>query len=328
MARVVRIHEFGGPDVLVEEVVPDLAPGSGEIRIRQKAIGVNFTEVHGRRGDYGDLRGQKMPLGMGMEAVGVVEALGPGVTRFKVGDRVAYAARPLGSYADVRNFPAARCVRVPEGIDDVALGASLLKGLTIEYLIRRVHRVEAGEWVVFHAAAGGVGALAGQWLKALGARSIGIVGSPAKVEIARASGYDHVFVDGRDDWPVRVRELTGGRGAVAVYDSVGRETWAGSLACLAPRGWMVCFGNTSGLVPPVSINTLRDHASIRLTWTRLGDFTATTDELDACAAAFFDVLKRGIVKPRIHRCFKLGEAAAAHRMMEARATSGSLVLVP
>ncbi|MBL8702381.1 MAG: quinone oxidoreductase [Alphaproteobacteria bacterium] len=328
MARVVRLHRFGGPEVLVEEVVPDAPPGPGEIRIRQTAIGVNFTDVHGRRGDYANLRALPLPIAIGMEAAGIVEAVGPDVARLRAGDRVAYASAPLGSYASHRNMPATRCVRVPEGVDDRTVAASLLKGMTLEYLLRRVHRVQKGEWIVFHAAAGGVGTLAGQWLRALGAHAIGIVGSAAKEATARAAGYAHVFVHGRDDWPNAARRLSDGAGVAAVYDSVGQATWEGSIACLAPRGYMVCFGNSSGLVPPISVNSLRDRGSLRLTWTRLSEYTATVEELDACAAEVFEALQRGILRPRIHAAFPLARAADAHAALESRATDGSLVLLP
>lgn len=328
MARVIRLHQHGGPEVLNIETIEDSAPRAGEIRIRQRAIGVNFTDVHGRRGDYPDLVAAKKPVGIGMEAVGVVETLGEGVTRFRVGERIAYASRPLGAYCDARNFPANLCARVPDGLPDDVVAASFLKGMTVEYLIRRVYRVQPGDHVVFHAAAGGVGTIAGQWLRALGAIPIGIVGSPEKTDLARSSGYAHVFVHGRDDWPAKVRTLTGGKGVPAVYDSVGQATWDGSIACLAPRGVMACFGNSSGLVPPISINTLRDRGSLWVTWTRLNEYTATVDELDACAGAFFETLARGWVTPRIHRTLPLAQAAEAHRLLESRATSGSLVLQP
>lgn len=328
MARVVRLHRFGGPEVLVEEVIADAPPAPGEIRIRQTAIGVNFTDVHGRRGDYANLRALPLPLAIGMEAVGIVEALGDGVDRFKSGERVAYASAPLGSYASHRNMPATRCVRVPDAVEDRIVAASLLKGMTLEYLLRRVHRVQPGDWIVVHAAAGGLGTLAGQWLRALGAKAIGVVGSEAKVQRAREAGYAEVFVQGRDDWSGEARRLSGGSGVSAVYDSVGQATWDGSIACLAPRGYMVCFGNSSGLVPPISINALRDRGSLRLTWTRLSEYTATVAELDASATEFFDVLARGVVKPRIHATYPLARAADAHAALEGRGTDGSLILLP
>ena len=327
MTKAIRIHRYGGPEELVFEEVPDSAPGAGEMRIRHLAIGVNFTDTHARRGDYVESRVLERPAVIGIEGMGVVEALGPGVTRFAVGERVGYVSRPLGSYCQARNYPADACVRVPGGIGNEVAAASLLKGMTVEYLIRRTYAVKPGDVVVFHAAAGGVGTIAGQWLKSLGAVAVGIVGSADKVEIARANGYAHVLVNGRDDWAARVRELTGGKGVPAVYDSVGQATWEASLACLAPRGWMVCFGNSSGQVAPVPLNRLRDK-SVILTWTKLGEYTASVAELEACAAAFFAVVANGTVKPHVHRTFALAEAQAAHRLLESRATNGSLVLIP
>jgi len=327
MAREIALSRFGGPEVLEARVVADSAPGPGEIRIRQTAIGVNFTDVHGRRGDYADLRTAPMPLVIGMEAAGVVEALGEGVERFRVGDRLAYASRPLGSYRDLRNYPAERCVAVPAGISDRIAAAVLLKGLTVHMLVRRVFRVPPGAWAVFHSAAGGVGALAGQWLRAIGARAIGIVGAEDKVDAARAAGYEAVFVRGRDDWPARVRELSGG-GVPVVYDPVGRETWEGSLSCLAPRGHLVCFGNSSGLVPPFSVNVLRDRGSLALSWVRFGDYTADPTELQAAARELFDAIASGALRPAAPRCLPLEQAAEAHRLLESGRTTGTLVLVP
>jgi NADPH2:quinone reductase len=327
MAREIALSRFGGPEVLEARVVADSAPRPGEVRIRQTAIGVNFTDVHGRRGDYDDLRSAAMPLVLGMEAAGVVEALGEGVERFRVGDRLAYASRPLGSYRDLRNFPAERCVAVPAGISDRTAAAVLLKGLTVHMLIRRVFRVPPGAWVVFHSAAGGVGTLAGQWLRAIGARAIGIVGAEDKVGAARAAGYEAVFVRGRDDWPARVRELAGG-GVPVVYDPVGRATWDGSVSCLAPRGHLVCFGNSSGLVPPFSVNVLRDRGSLSVSWVRFGDYTASPAELQAAARELFDAITSGALRPAEPRCLPLEQAAEAHRLLESGRTTGTLVLVP
>jgi NADPH2:quinone reductase len=328
MTRVVRVHHFGAPEALIAETIADVPPAPGEVRIRQSAIGVNFTDVHARRGDYQALHALPRPVDIGMEAVGRVEAVGAGVTRFAVGDRIAYATSPLGAYADARNMPAERCVRVPDGVADDVVAATLLKGLTVQLLLHRIHAVRAGETVVFHAAAGGVGTIAGQWLAALGAHAIGIVGTRDKVAIARAAGYAEVYVDGEDDWATAVRARTGGAGVPVVYDSVGRATWDGSIACLARTGKMVCFGNTSGLVPPISVNTLRDRGSLWVTWMRFGDYTATTTDLDACAEAFFAALRSGIVKPSIQARYALADAADAHRLIEARATRGSIVLLP
>lgn len=327
MAREIAISRFGGPEVLQARVVPDSAPRPGEVRIRQTAIGVNFTDVHGRRGDYAPLRTMPMPLVLGMEAAGVVEALGEGVERFRVGDRVAYASAPLGAYRDVRNFPAERCVALPAGISERDAASVLLKGLTVQMLVRRVFRVPAGAWAVFHSAAGGVGTLAGQWLRSIGAHAIGIVGAQSKVAAARAAGYEAVFVRGRDDWPARVRELSGG-GVPVVYDSVGRATWEGSLSCLAPRGHLVCFGNSSGLVPPFSVNELRDRGSLALSWVRFSDYTANPAELQAAAQEVFDALAAGALQAATPRCLPLEQAAEAHRLLESGGTTGPLALIP
>jgi NADPH:quinone reductase len=327
MAREIEIDRFGGPEVLQTRVVPDTAPGPGEVRIRQTAIGVNFTDVHGRRGDYAPLRAMPMPLVLGLEAAGVVEALGAGVERFRVGDRLAYASAPLGAYREVRNFPAERCVALPAGIQDEVAAAVLLKGLTVHMLVRCVFRVPPGAWVVFHSAAGGVGSLAGRWLRAIGARTIGVVGSESKVDAARDAGYEAVFVRGRDDWPARVRELAGGRVPV-VYDPVGRATWEGSLSCLAPRGHLVCFGNSSGLVPPFSVNELRDRGSLSVSWVRFGDYTANRAELEAAAQELFDAIIAGALQPAAPRRVPLEQAAEAHRLLEGGQTTGPLVLVP
>ena len=328
MAREIVLERFGAPEVFQERTVPDTAPARGELRIRQKAIGVNFTDVHGRRGDYPDLFALPKPLVLGMEAAGVVEAVGEGVTGFKVGDRVAYASRPLGAYRDVRNFPAERCVALPQGISDTIAAAALLKGLTVQTLIRRVFRVEAGMPVVVHSAAGGVGQMAGQWLRALGALGIGIVGSESKVAAAKAAGYSEVFVLGQGDWAAKVRDATGGAGVPVVYDPVGAATWEGSLACLAPRGFLVCFGNSSGLVPPFQINGLRDRGSLRLSWVRFSDYTADAAELREAAKDLFEVLGAGRIRPAAPRTLPLSQAAEAHRLLESRATTGTLVLVP
>ena len=327
MAREIAIDRFGGPEVLQARVAPDRAPDPGEVRIRQTAIGVNFTDVHGRRGDYAPLRAMPMPLVLGIEAAGVVEALGEGVERFRVGDRLAYASAPLGAYRDLRNFPAERCVGLPAGVPDEIAAAVLLKGLTVHMLVRRVFRVAPGTWVVFHSAAGGVGLLAGQWLRAIGARAIGVVGAEAKVDAARGAGYEAAFVRGRDDWPARVRELSGG-GVPVVYDPVGQATWEGSLSCLAPRGHLVCFGNSSGLVPPFSVNELRDRGSLSVSWVRFGDYTATRPELEAAAGELFDALVGGVLRPAAPRRFPLEQAAEAHRLLEGGQTTGPLVLVP
>jgi NADPH2:quinone reductase len=326
LAREIVINRFGGPEVLELHSAADRAPGPGELRIRQAAIGVNFTDVHGRRGDYAPLRAMPMPLVLGMEAAGVVEAVGDEVG-FRVGDRVAYASGPIGAYREVRNFPAARCVLLPAGVSDRDAAALMLKGLTVHMLVRRVFRVQPGTWAVVHSAAGGVGTLAGQWLRSLGAHAIGVVGSPDKVAAARAAGYETVFIRGRDDWPARVRELSGG-GAAVVYDAVGRETWQGSLDSLAPRGHLVCYGNSSGLVPPFSVNELRDRGSLSVSWVRFSDYTAAREELQAAAQEVFAALASGAIAAPAPRCLPLEQAAEAHRLLESGHTTGPIVLVP
>jgi len=327
MTREIAIDRFGGPEVLQVRTVPDVAPGPGEVRIRQTAVGVNFTDVHGRRGDYAPLRAMPMPLVLGLEAAGVVEATGAGVERFRVGDRIAYASHPIGAYRDARNVPAERCVALPAGVPDDIATAVLLKGLTVHMLVRRVFRVPPGAWVVFHSAAGGVGVLAGQWLRSIGAHAIGVVGSESKVDAARAAGYEAVFARGRDDWPARVRELSGG-GVPVVYDPVGQATWEGSLAALAPRGHLVCFGNSSGIVPPFSVNELRDRGSLSVSWVRFGDFTAKRAELEEAARELFDAIVGGALRPATPRRLPFDQAAEAHRLLESGQTTGPLVLAP
>jgi NADPH:quinone reductase len=327
MAREIRISRFGGPEVLEMHTVADTPPARGEVRIRQNAIGVNFTDVHGRRGDYADLRKMPLPLVLGMEAAGVVESVGEGVADLRAGDRVAYASRPLGAYRDLRNFPAERCVRLPDSISDPIAAALMLKSLTLQMLLRRVYRVKQGDWVVVHSAAGGVGTLAGQWLKGLGAHGIGVVGSADKVDAARAAGYEHVFVRGRDDWPARVRELSGG-GVPVVYDPVGRDTWEGSLSSLAMRGHLVCYGNSSGLVPPFSVNELRDRGSLSVSWVRFSDYTASTAELRAAADEVFAAVADGTLTPKAPHAVPLAQAAEAHRLLESGRSTGTVVLVP
>jgi NADPH2:quinone reductase len=327
VAREIVINRFGGPEVLELRESAERSPGAGELRIRQTAIGVNFTDVHGRRGDYAPLRAMPMPLVLGMEAAGVVEAVGEGVERFRAGDRVAYASAPLGAYREVRNFPAARCVALPAGVSERDAAALLLKGLTVDMLVRRVFRVTPGTWVVVHSAAGGVGTLAGQWLRAIGAHAIGIVGAQSKVAAARAAGYETVFVRGQDDWPALARELSDG-GVAAVYDAVGRETWEGSLASLAPRGHLVCFGNSSGLVPPFSVNELRDRGSLSVSWVRFSDYTADPAELQAAAHEVFTALASGAIAAPTPQSLPLEQGAEAHRLLEGGQTTGPLVLVP
>jgi len=325
MTRAVRFHRHGGPEVLALADVAVGDPGPGEVRLRHTAIGVNFIDVYHRTGLYPV---PALPSGLGGEAAGVVEAVGEGVTGITVGQRVGYATFPHGAYAEARVVPAERLIPLPDGIDDVTAAAVLLKGMTAEYLIRRTYPVRAGDTVLFHAAAGGVGLLACQWLAHLGATVIGTVGSEAKAAIARAHGCHHVLVLGRGGFAGQVRELTGGRGVPVVFDSVGRDTFLASLDCLAPRGTLVSFGNASGKVEPFDLGLLGSKGSLYLTRPSLFTYVATRDELLASAAALFEVILAGAVRVTVGQRFPLAAAAEAHRALESRATHGSTVLVP
>jgi NADPH2:quinone reductase len=324
MSRAIVIHELGGPEVLSFEEVTVGRPGPGEALVRHTAIGLNFIDTYHRTGLY------ELPLPVipGMEAAGVVEAVGEGVHEVSVGDRVAYAGNPPGAYAEVRLIPAHRLVALPESISDKVAAAAVLKGLTVQYLIRRTHRVEAGETILVHAAAGGVGLIACQWASALGATVIGTVGSDEKAELVRAHGCDHPIVYTREDFVERVHELTDGRGVPVVYDSVGRATWEGSLRCLQPLGLMVSFGNASGAVPPIRPVELSAHGSLFLTRPTLMTYTAERSDLLASAADLFEVLDNGAVKVEVRQTYPLSAAAEAHRDLEARRTTGSSVLLP
>jgi len=324
MAKVVRFHETGGPEVLRWEDVEVGEPGAGQARIRHTAVGVNFIDTYHRSGLYP----LPLPSGLGSEAAGVVEAIGPGVTVVRPGDRVAYAGGPPGSYAEARLLPASILIPIPEGVTDQTAAAVMLKGMTTQYLIRRTYPVQAGETVLFHAAAGGVGLIACQWLKALGATVIGTVGSDEKAAVARAHGCDHVIISTREDIAQRVRELTGGAGVPVVYDSVGKDTFLSSLDCLRPRGLMVSFGNASGKVAPFDIGILSQKGSLYLTRPTLATYTATRADLEATAKDVFDVIRDGKVKVEVRHTYPLKEAAQVHRDLEGRKTVGSIVMLP
>ena len=325
MSRAIRIHKTGGPEVLQLENVDPGTPGPGQALVRHKAIGINFIDTYHRSGLYPL---PSLPHGIGGEGAGVVEAVGAGVTLVKPGDRVAYAGVAPGSYAEARLVPADRLVPLPDGIDERTAAAMLLKGMTVEYLIRRTFKVEAGMTVLFHAAAGGVGSIACQWLKHLGATVIGTVGSDAKAELARAHGCDHPINYTRENVVEKVRALTGGQGVPVVYDGVGRSTFEMSLDCLARRGMLVGFGNASGAAAPVDPLLLSRKGSLYLTRPTLMDYTITREELLASAAALFDVVRKGAVKISIGRTWPLAEAAAAHRALQARETTGCSLLLP
>lgn len=319
----IRIHETGGPEVMRYEAweVPD--PGPGEVQVRQTAIGVNYLDTYHRSGLYP----VEPPTGLGSEAAGVVALVGEGVTEPKPGDRVGYAGGAPGAYAEVRNLPAASLVPLPDGIPDETAAAILLKGMTAEYLLRRTFPVQAGMTVLLHAAAGGVGLIASQWLAHLGATVIGTVGSDEKARLAKAHGVAHPIVYTREDFVARVRELTGGEGVPVVFDSVGRDTFAGSLDCLARRGTMVTFGNASGPPEPVDPLVLTRKGSLFLTRPSLKDYVATREELLESARALFEVVGSGAVRIEITRR-PLKDAAEVHRDLEGRRTTGSTVLVP
>ena len=324
MAKVIRFHERGGPEVLRLEDAEVGDPGPGQARVRHRAIGVNFIETYHRTGLYP----LPLPSGLGQEAAGVVEAVGAGVQHVKPGDRVAYGNGPPGSYSEARLVPADRLVLVPEGISDEQAAAVMLKGLTVQYLIRRTYAVKAGETVLWHAAAGGVGLIACQWLRALGVRVIGTAGSDEKAALAKAHGAAEVIVYTREDFPARVRALTGGEGVPVVYDSVGKSTFSGSLDCLKPLGLMVSFGNASGAVPPFELGVLAQKGSLFVTRPTLNTYAAKRADLEASSAELFDVVRRGAVKVELGGRYPLAEAARAHRDLESRRTTGSLVLLP
>lgn len=321
--KAIRFEKTGGPEVL-RYADADLPPAAkGEARVRHSAIGVNFIDTYYRSGLYP----VPLPSGLGSEAAGVVTALGEGVSGLKTGDRVAYAG-PLGAYAEEANVPAARLVKLPDGIGDDIAAAAMLKGMTVQYLLTRTFMVQKGMTILFHAAAGGVGLIAGQWAKHLGATVIGTVGSDDKIALARAHGYDHVFNMRKEDWVARVRELSGGEGLPVVYDSIGKDSWDGSLDCLAPRGLMVSFGNASGAVPPFAPGILAAKGSLYLTRPSLLHYTRTRAELQQTADDLFAVIASGAVKIEIRQRFKLADAAEAHRALEGRKTTGATVLVP
>ncbi|MFQ5958920.1 MAG: quinone oxidoreductase [Alphaproteobacteria bacterium] len=325
MVKAIRIHAPGGPEALVLEDVDIGEPGPGEARLRHAAVGLNFIDVYHRSGLYPL---PALPASIGMEAAGVVEAVGPGVADIVPGDRVAYAAPPPGAYCEARNVAADRLVRLPDAIDERRAAAMMLKGMTAEYLLRRTHTVKAGETILFHAAAGGVGLIACQWAKALGATVIGTVGTPEKAELAAAHGCDHPIVTANEDFVARVREITGGAGVPVVYDSVGKDSFMGSLDCLSPRGVMVSFGQSSGPVAPLDLGLLAAKGSLYVTRPTLFTYTASRDDLTASAGALFEVVAAGKVRIGINQTYALKDAAQAHRDLEGRKTTGSTLLVP
>ena len=324
MVKAIRIHKAGGPEVLAWEDVAVDKPGAGQILVRHGAVGLNYIDVYHRTGLYPIT----YPSGIGMEGAGTVEAVGSGVTDLKPGDRVAYASAPLGAYAEARLMPADKVVRVPDSISDRDAAAMMLQGMTVEYLIRRTYPVKQGDAVVIHAAAGGIGLIFCQWAKHLGATVIGTVSSDEKAKLAKAHGCDHAIVYTREDFAKRVREITGGAGVPVVYDSIGKDTFEGSLDCLRPRGLMVSFGNASGPVPPFSPAILGAKGSLYLTRPSLVAYTAARADLLESARALFDVVTSGAVKIAVNQTYPLRDEAQAHRDLEARKTTGSTVLIP
>lgn len=324
MVHAIRIHEAGGPEVMKWEEVEVGAPGPGQIRLKTTAAGLNYIDTYHRSGLYK----LPLPLNLGMEGAGTVTAVGPNVTDIKVGDRVAYASQPLGSYSEERLMQADRVVVLPDGISDSQAAGMMLKGMTTEYLLRRTYKVKAGDTVLFHAAAGGVGLIFGQWAKALGATVIGTVGSADKADLARAHGYDHVINYKTENFVEKVKEITKGEGVPVVYDGVGKDTWNGSLDCLRPFGLMVSFGNASGPVPPFEIGSLAPKGSLYVTRPTLVTYTAKRADLVASANALFDVVKSGKVRIEIKQTYALKDAARAHADLESRKTTGSTLLLP
>ncbi|MES2898068.1 MAG: quinone oxidoreductase [Pseudomonadota bacterium] len=322
--KAIRFETTGGPEVLQVVDLPTPEPRAGEILVRHQAVGVNFIDTYHRSGLYP----VKLPSGLGMEAAGVVEAIGEGVTRFKAGDLVAYAGGPLGAYSQFHVVKADRAVSLPPGVSAETGAAALLKGMTAEFLLRRTYPVKAGETILIHAAAGGVGSIAVQWAKHLGATVIATAGSEAKAERARALGADHVILYRDQDVAAEVRRLTDGKGVPVAYDSVGAATFEGTLASLARRGLFVSFGNASGPVPPFAPARLAAAGSLFFTRPTMGDYQATTLELDASAAALFEVIASGAVKIEVGQTFPLVEARSAHEALEGRNTVGASLLIP
>ena len=324
MPHAIRIHQPGGPEAMVYDEVAVGAPGAGQARVRHTAIGVNYIDTYHRSGLYP----LPLPAGIGSEAAGVVEAVGEGVDWVKPGDRVAYCVGAPGAYSTERVMPADRLVKVPDGIDDVTAATLMLKGLTTQYLFRQTYPLKAGETILFHAAAGGVGLIACQWARALGVTMIGTVGSDEKAALARANGCTHTIVYTREDFVARTKELTGGKGVPVVYDGVGKDTFPASLDCLAPRGMFVSFGNASGAVPPFNLLLLAQKGSLYATRPTLAGYATDRASTTRMAGELFALVQEGKIRSEARQRFALADAAAAHRALEGRATTGATVLIP
>ena len=324
MTKAIRCLSNGGPEVMEYVDVEVGEPGAGEARVRHHAIGLNYIDVYFRTGLYP----QPLPSGLGMEGAGVVEAVGPDVAHVKPGDRVAYATRPPGAYADVRVMPAAGLVKLPDSISFEMAAAMMLQGLTVQYLFRRTFPLKGGETILFHAAAGGVGLIACQWARALGVTMIGTVGSDEKGELAKSHGCTHIINYNKENFVDRVKELTGGKGVPVVYDSIGKDTCIGSLDCLSPLGMLVSFGSASGPVPPFSLNELASRGSLYVTRPTLFSYAASRSDLDSMAAELFAMVESGKVKIDINQRYALKDVQQAHRDLESRKTTGSTILLP
>ncbi|HYD80988.1 MAG TPA: quinone oxidoreductase [Paucimonas sp.] len=324
MAKAIVIRQTGGPEVMEYVDVEVGEPGPGMARVRQAACGLNYIDVYFRNGSYP----QPLPGGLGMEGAGVIEAVGPGVDHVKPGDRIAYAGRPTGAYAEARVMPAATLVKLPDAIDFETAAAMMLQGLTVQYLFRRTFPLQGGETILFHAAAGGVGLIACQWARALGVTMIGTVGSDEKAALARAHGCAHTINYNKENFVERVKEITGGKGVPVVYDSIGKDTFPGSLDCLSPLGMMVSFGAASGPVPPFGLNELASRGSLFITRPSLFTYTAKREDLDAMAVDLLGMVESGKIKIDINQRYALKDAAQAHRELEARKTTGSSILIP
>lgn len=322
MTKAIRFHQTGGTDVLKFEAIDLPPPAAGEVRLRHTAIGVNFIDTYFRSGLYPT----PLPSGLGKEVAGVIEALGEGVTGFAVGDRVATGSAPNGTYAEASNMPARELVKIPDGVSDETAAAAMLKGLTAWYLLRETYRVQKGDTILIHSAAGGVGLIACQWAKALGLQLIGTAGTDEKCALAREHGAAHVINYGKEDFLARVKDITGGKGVKVVYDSVGKDTWEKSLDCLAPFGLMASFGNASGPVPPFSPAVLAGKGSLYVTRQTLFSHIATREATQQMADDLFEAVTSGKVKIRIDQRFPLAEVRQAHEALEARKTTGCTIL--
>lgn len=323
-AHAIRFSQTGGPEVLSYQEVDVPDPGEGQVQLRQTAIGVNYIDTYFRSGLYP----LQLPSGLGQEGCGVVEKIGKGVKGLKAGDRVAYASAPPGSYSTARLFPAARVVKVPKEIDDKTAAKMMLQGMTAEYLLFRTYKVKKGDTILVHAAAGGMGLMLGQWAKALGATVIGTVSTDDKAALAKKNGYKHVIVYSREDFVARVKEITKGKGVPVVYDGVGKDTWPKSLDCLGVRGLMVSFGNASGPLPAINSGDLNSRGSLYFTRPTMGHYTATRPDLELSAGRVMSAIKSGKLKIRINQTYALKDAAQAHRDLQERKTTGSILLLP